>query len=98
MAFELKNRLVIGISSRSLFNLSFENELFEREGKEAYIIYQMKNEKKIYEAGSALSLVKRLLKINDLGFEFFILISTFAALLKEDFKIYIEYICQQFHN
>ena len=47
MAFELKNRLVIGISSRSLFDLSFENELFEREGKEAYIAYQMKNEKKI---------------------------------------------------
>ena len=66
MAFELKNRLVIGISSRSLFDLSFENELFEREGKEAYIAYQMKNEKKIYDAGSALSLVKRLLKINDL--------------------------------
>lgn len=29
------------------------------------------------------------MKINDLGFELFILISTFAALLEEDFKIYI---------
>jgi hypothetical protein len=38
------------------------------------------------------------MKINVLTFEFYILISTFAALLKEDFKIYIEYICQQFHN
>ncbi|MFI1771767.1 hypothetical protein [Thalassobellus citreus] len=28
-------------------------------------------------------------KINELGFEIFILISTFAALLEEDFKIYI---------
>lgn len=66
MAFELKNRLVIGISSRSLFNLSFENELFEKEGKEAYVAYQMANEKKIYEPGGALFLVKRLLKINEL--------------------------------
>ena len=41
MAFDLGNRLVIGVSSRALFDLAKENELFEREGVEAYCSYQV---------------------------------------------------------
>ena len=36
MAYELDNRLVIGISTRALFDLSLENEIFEKEGVESY--------------------------------------------------------------
>ena len=43
MAFNLDSRLVIGVSSRALFDLSKENELFEREGGEAYSSYQLEH-------------------------------------------------------
>lgn len=32
MAYDLEHRLVIGVSSRALFDLSVENELFETQG------------------------------------------------------------------
>ena len=35
MAYNLENRLVVGVSSRALFDLSFENEIFEKEGVKA---------------------------------------------------------------
>ena len=44
MAYELDNRLVIGISTRALFDLSLENEIFEKEGVESYRKYQTEHE------------------------------------------------------
>lgn len=41
MAYDLEHRLVIGVSSRALFDLSVENELFETQGVEAYCRYQV---------------------------------------------------------
>ncbi len=32
MAYELENRLVIGVSSRALFDLTVENEIFRNPG------------------------------------------------------------------
>lgn len=32
MAYELENRLVIGVSSRALFDLTVENEIFRTQG------------------------------------------------------------------
>ena len=41
MPYDLTEPLVIGISSRALFNLEEENRIFEEQGVEAYSAYQM---------------------------------------------------------
>lgn len=64
MAFDLKNRLVVGVSSRALFDLTKENELFEREGVEAYCSYQVKHEHELLKPGPGFGLVRALLNIN----------------------------------
>ena len=64
MAYDLKNKLVIAISSRALFDLEEENRLFEKKGLERYYRYQIKNENKILGRGAAFGFVKNLLRIN----------------------------------
>ena len=39
MAQQPDKKMVIGVSSRALFDLTMENEIFEREGLEAYCSY-----------------------------------------------------------
>ena len=56
MAMDLKNKLVIGISSRALFDLEKENKIYEEEGLDAYIKYQVEHEKDILKPGTALPL------------------------------------------
>ena len=41
MPYDLSKPLVIGISSRALFNLEQENKIFEEQGVEAYEAYQV---------------------------------------------------------
>lgn len=65
MAYSLENKLVIAISSRALFNLDKENEIFENEGAQKYIEYQVQNENTPIEKGTAYSLIKGLLKLNE---------------------------------
>ena len=66
MAFSLENRLVIGVSSRALFDLTQENEIFEKEGVEAYCKYQVEHENDLLLPGNGFPLVKALLNINKL--------------------------------
>ena len=42
-----KSKLVIGISSRALFDLDESHKIFERDGVDAYREYQILNEEKI---------------------------------------------------
>ena len=46
MAYELENKLVVGVSSRTLFDLTYENKIFEEEGVEAYSRYQVEQDRK----------------------------------------------------
>ncbi len=62
---DLGNKLVVGISSRTLFNLDESHAIFENEGIDAYLQYQVDNENKILEPGVAYPLVKKLLNLND---------------------------------
>lgn len=62
---EQTKTLVIGISSRALFDLELENDIFEDKGLEAYIEYQREHEDAILEPGTAFSLVCALLKLNE---------------------------------
>ena len=61
-----KSKLIIGISSRALFNLDKSHEIYEKEGLESYRDYQIANEDKTLEPGEAFGLVKKILGINSL--------------------------------
>lgn len=66
MPYDLTEPLVIGISSRALFNLEEENRIYENEGLAAYEEYQVKHESDILQKGSAFQLVKAFLQLNKL--------------------------------
>ena len=67
MAVSLENCLVIGISSRALFDLDDENYIYETKGLQAYSDYQLAHENEILKPGSGFALVKALLKLNELS-------------------------------
>lgn len=69
MPTNLSNVLVIGVSSRALFNLEKENQIFEEQGIKGYRAYQQDNENSLLERGTAFHLVKNLLNLNDLADE-----------------------------
>ena len=64
MALTLEDKLVIGVSSRALFDLEEENRIFEEQGLEAYSRYQTEHENDILKPGTAFPLVKALQKLN----------------------------------
>ena len=64
MAYDLENRLVIGVSSRALFDLTAENEIFCSQGVEAYCRYQVEHEKALLAPGNGFRLIEALLNIN----------------------------------
>ena len=66
MAYDLTAPLVIGISSRALFDLENENTIFEQQGLAAYEAYQIEHENDILAKGSAFPLVKAFLELNRL--------------------------------
>ena len=67
MAMNLDNKLVVGISSRALFDLEEENRIFEEQGLQAYLDYQIAHEKDILRPGTAFPLIRALHKLNDGG-------------------------------
>ena len=62
----MDSKLVIGISSRPLFDLSQSHHIFENDGIDAYRNHQIENENEILDPGEAFNLVTKILKINDL--------------------------------
>jgi 5'-nucleotidase len=67
MSVNLNDVLVIGVSSRSLFALEYENEIFTKEGIIAFRKYQEENEQVILAPGAAFYLVKKLLALNKIS-------------------------------
>lgn len=67
MAQTLEQKMVIGVSSRALFDLTVENEIFEREGLESYCRYQVDHETDILKPGPGFRLVKALLHLNEIS-------------------------------
>ena len=67
MALKLDDKLVVGISSRALFDLEEENKIFENEGLDAYSEYQLAHENDILKPGTAFPLIKALHKLNREG-------------------------------
>ncbi|MBL4672779.1 MAG: 5'-nucleotidase [Arenicella sp.] len=62
-----KQKMVIAISSRALFDLEESHCVFEKEGVEAYCRYQLERENEILKPGTAFPLVQKLLRLNELG-------------------------------
>lgn len=67
MAVSLANKMVVGISSRALFDLEYENQIYETQGLQAYLKYQHEHEQDILKPGTAFPLIKALHKLNDCG-------------------------------
>lgn len=65
MAYHLDKKMVIGVSSRALFDLTLENEIFEKQGVEAYCSYQVEHEQDILKPGPGFGLIRSLLRLNE---------------------------------
>jgi len=66
MAYSLDEKLVVGISTRALFDLTKESQIFEEGGVEAFCSYQTEHEDDILMPGPGFMLIKALLNINKL--------------------------------
>jgi 5'-nucleotidase len=66
MAYALDGKMVIGVSSRALFDLTVENQIFEEQGLDAYQEYQISHENEVLGKGPGFSLIKNLLALNEL--------------------------------
>lgn len=67
MAYDLSKLLVVGISSSALFDTRAEHQIFLKRGKKEYVAYQVTHEREPLAAGTALPLVRALLRLNDLN-------------------------------
>ena len=65
MPIDFSDILVVGVSSRALFDLEKENEIFDSEGIEGFRKFQQENENEPLEHGTAFYLVKSLLELNN---------------------------------
>ena len=65
MAYNLKDKLVVAVSSRALFDLEEENEIYEEKGLDEYYKYQLEIESKPLDKGTSYRLIENLLKINN---------------------------------
>jgi 5'-nucleotidase len=64
MAYPIERKLVIGIASSALFDLSESNNVYQSEGVEAYRVYQKENIDVPLKKGVAFPFIKRFLNIN----------------------------------
>lgn len=67
MAYEIADRLVIGIASSALFALADADAVFVRDGEDAYRRYQEEHLDDPLAPGAAFPFIQRLLSLNDLG-------------------------------
>ncbi len=65
MFVSIREKLVVAITSRALFNLDESHTIFEQDGIAAYQQYQILHENNILEQGPAFSLVKKLLGLHN---------------------------------
>ena len=63
-AIDLSKCFVVGISSRALFNLDKEDEIFRSQGPKAYADHQVAHEDEILEPGTGFPLAQAILRLN----------------------------------
>jgi 5'-nucleotidase len=64
MPVDLSHTLVIGVSSRALFDLEDANRVFDTQGVDAYARYQMERVEEVLAPGAGFPLIKALLQLN----------------------------------
>jgi len=64
MAFDIEHKLVVGVASSALFDLTDSHEVFTRHGPAAYKRFQKKHLDTVLKPGVAFSFIQRLLQIN----------------------------------
>jgi 5'-nucleotidase len=64
MAVDFSEILVVAVSSRALFDLEKENEIFDNENIEGFRKHQLEHENELLRQGTAFPLVQSLLKLN----------------------------------
>ena len=62
-----KQKMVVAISSRALFDLQASHQIYTEQGVDAYCDYQIEHENEILQPGAAFPLVQKLLRLNELG-------------------------------
>ncbi len=67
MTLSLDQILVIGVSSRALFHMEYENAIFEEKGLKAFSLHQMEHADQVLEKGTAFPLIQALLNLNTLS-------------------------------
>lgn len=67
MAFDLSRRLVIGLASSALFDLSESDSVFKTQGEKAYREYQHDHQDRPLERGVAFPFIRRVLSLNQLN-------------------------------
>lgn len=67
MSKNLDNKLVIGIASSALFDLTDGDSVYQLEGVDAYRTYQLKHRDDVLAPGTTFDFVKKLLTLNDLS-------------------------------
>ncbi|CAG4911501.1 unnamed protein product [Acidocella sp. C78] len=66
MPYDLANRLVIGVASSAVFDLSESDAVFKKDGEEKYREFQEQNLEVPLPTGVAYPFIRRLLSLNDL--------------------------------
>lgn len=67
MAYDLEHRLVIGVASSAVFDLTESDEVFKSQGEEEYRKFQESHLDQPLPTGIAYPFIKRLLALNDLS-------------------------------
>lgn len=65
-AYDLEQKLVIGLASSALFNLEESDEVFRTKGELAYREYQRQHENSLLDQGVAFPFIQRLLSLNSI--------------------------------
>ncbi|OMH32751.1 5'-nucleotidase [Motiliproteus sp. MSK22-1] len=67
MSYDIDNRLVIGLASSALFDLSESDAVFQSKGEQEYRVYQRAHQDSPLRPGVAFPFVRRLLSLNQLS-------------------------------
>src|SRR5688572_20546524 len=67
MPYDLRDRLVVGVASSAMFDLSESDRVFRTQGEAVYRNYQEEHKDSPLLPGIAFSFIKRLLSLNDLS-------------------------------
>lgn len=65
MPYPIEQKLVVGISSSALFDMTHEDELYRREGVRRYAEHQESQKRELLPKGIAFPFIRRLLALND---------------------------------